>query len=132
MIRLRAFGIRTATDLEQTHFEAKNRGELETFLKILPCSEGTPQMPRIPVILDSIKDEEWMANLRYWHDPVHLVEQTFSWPIDPDARARAGAAGEAPCRPRRRLADAGSTSSVSSTARASSASAGSASGPSRT
>ncbi len=83
MIRLRAFGIRTATDLEQTHFEAKNRGELETFLKILPCSEGTPQMPRIPVILDSIKDEEWMANLRYWHDPVHLVEQTFSWPLIP-------------------------------------------------
>ncbi len=85
MVRLRAFGIRTATDLEQTHFEAKNRGELETFLQILPGTEGTPPIARISVILDSIKDEEWMANLRYWHDPEHLVEQTFTWPPAPAA-----------------------------------------------
>ena len=46
-------------------------------------------MPRISVILDTIKDEEWMANLRYWHDPVHLVEQTFSGRRCPPAPAPA-------------------------------------------
>ncbi len=87
MLRLRAFGIRTATDLEQAHFEAKNRGELEPFLQILPGSASSAPIPRISVILDSIKDEEWMANLRYWHNPEHLVEQTFTWPAAPAAPA---------------------------------------------
>jgi hypothetical protein len=83
IVRLRAFGIRTATDLEQAHFEATCRGELENFLMILPGAEASPPIARISVILDSIKDEEWMANLRYWHNPEHLVEQTFSWPVIP-------------------------------------------------
>ena len=94
---LRTFGIRTATDLEQAHWEAKNRGELDAFLQILPGDEGTPPIPRISVILDTLKDEEWMANLRYWHDPIHLVEQTFEWP--PPAPRPTGAA---PHRPRAR------------------------------
>jgi hypothetical protein len=80
MVRLRAFGIRTATDLEQAHWEAKNRGELKMFLQILPCWEGLPPVPRISVVLDTMRDEEWMANLRYWHDPTHLVVHTFEWP----------------------------------------------------
>ena len=32
------------------------------------------------MILDTLRDEEWMANLRYWRDPVHLVEGTVEWP----------------------------------------------------
>ena len=98
MVRLRAFGIRTATDLEQAHWEAKNRNELDLFLRILPCWEGMPDISRISIILDTIKDEEWMANLRYWHDPIHLVEQTFEWPPVPAAPAPAPAP---PRRPRR-------------------------------
>jgi hypothetical protein len=85
MLRLRSFGIRTATDLEQAHFEAKNRGELPQFLQILPGSASSAPIPRISVILDTIKDEEWMANLRYWHNPEHLVEQTLVWPPAPAA-----------------------------------------------
>ncbi len=104
--RLRAFGIRTATDLEQTHFEAKNRDELENFLMILPGAEASPPIARISVILDTIKDEEWMANLRYWHNPDHLVEQTFVWPLIPapvpEAEPRGGAPGQAQARPRQR------------------------------
>jgi hypothetical protein len=50
---------------------------------ILPGAEASPPIARISVILDAIKDEEWMANLRYWHNAEHLVEQTFSWPIVP-------------------------------------------------
>ena len=76
---LKAFGIRTATDLETAHLEAKQCDKLEAFLKILPPGgEGMP--PRISVILDTIRDEEWMANLRYWRNPVHLVEGTVEWP----------------------------------------------------
>jgi hypothetical protein len=76
---LKAFGIRTATDLEQAHWEATHRDDLEAFLKIVPpAGEGVP--PRLSVILDTLRDEEWMANLRYWRDPVHLVEGTVEWP----------------------------------------------------
>ena len=76
---LKAFGIRTATDLEQAHWEATHRGDLDAFLKILPAAgDGLP--PRLSVILDTLRDEEWMANLRYWRDPVHLVEGTVEWP----------------------------------------------------
>ena len=78
--RLRAYGIRTATDLEQAHWEATNRGQLDAFLDILPGFEGSPALPRLSVVLDTIRDEEWMTNLRYWRDPVHLVEQTVEWP----------------------------------------------------
>jgi len=79
LLCLKAFGIRTATDLEQAHWEATHRDELDAFLKILPpAGDGMP--PRLSVILDTIRDEEWMANLRYWRDPVHLVEGTVEWP----------------------------------------------------
>jgi hypothetical protein len=76
---LKAFGIRTATDLETAHLEAKQCEKLDAFLNILPpAGDGMP--PRISVILDTVRDEEWMANLRYWRNPVHLVEGTVEWP----------------------------------------------------
>jgi hypothetical protein len=98
--RLRAFGIRTATDLEQAHRGAVAQGEkdLGEFLQILPRFDGLPDIPRITVILTSISDEEWMQNLRWWHDPV-LVEETFVWP--PVTEESAGN-GEAPARRRTR------------------------------
>ena len=83
---LKAFGIRTATDLEQAHWEATHRDDLEAFLNIVPpAGEGKP--PRLSVILDTVRDEEWMANLRYWRDPVHLVEGTVEWPTPVSAVA---------------------------------------------
>jgi len=83
---LKAFGIRTATDLEQAHWEATHRDDLEAFLNIVPpAGEGKP--PRLSVIVDTVRDEEWMANLRYWRDPVHLVEGTVEWPTPVSAAA---------------------------------------------
>lgn len=83
---LKAFGIRTATDLEQAHWEATHRDDLQAFLNIVPpAGEGKP--PRLSVILDTVRDEEWMANLRYWRDPVHLVEGTVEWPTPVSAAA---------------------------------------------
>jgi len=91
--QLNAHGIRTATDLEQAHWEAKERGDLDTFLQIVPgLRAGTP--PRLSIILDTIRDEEWMANLRNWHKPVHLFEHTLDWP--PSAPAEAAAEPELP------------------------------------
>jgi hypothetical protein len=66
--RLRGFGIRTATDLVDTHRAAKRNGHEREFLAILPNSGQAPhkQLPRIRVILDALSDEPWMPYLRHW------------------------------------------------------------------
>ena len=65
--QLRGFGIRTATDLVDTHRAAKRRGREREFLRILPPvagARGAP--PRIRVILDALADEPWLPYLRHW------------------------------------------------------------------
>jgi hypothetical protein len=76
---LNGYGIRTATDLEQAYFE-RSPDEREEFVKILPSCDTESTLPRLSVIVDTLRDEEWMDNLRYWHDGSHLVEGTLWWP----------------------------------------------------
>jgi hypothetical protein len=85
---LRQYGIRTATDLlavweafghpvcndEKTAREKADdpvddgqSAARTSFLNILGGDEGKPK--RLSVILTAIDDEEWLENLRYWHDP---------------------------------------------------------------
>jgi hypothetical protein len=71
--RLRAYGIRTATDLEQTALAAKGRGdeEWEAFLRLLPPSRGEdprPAISRVRTILDALQVDEWMSELRRRRD----------------------------------------------------------------
>jgi hypothetical protein len=54
---LRAFGIRTATDLERTK---------DYLIKAL--GEDTPEADRLQVIYESLKDDEWLSHIRYWRD----------------------------------------------------------------
>jgi hypothetical protein len=64
---LRRLGIRTATDLIRAHRKAHERGpeDEDAFLQILGnAREGGAA--RLNVILDTVADEEWIANLLYW------------------------------------------------------------------
>jgi hypothetical protein len=71
---LRRHGIRTATDLVNAHRAAKKRGQEAEFLGLLPADRRAPGVQPMRVILDAIKDEEWMPGLTYWHSSVHQRE----------------------------------------------------------
>jgi hypothetical protein len=65
---LACYGIRTATDLLSACERAKCRGDdkQKEFWAILgETKPGRP--PRMQVIVDSMSDEEWITNLRFWH-----------------------------------------------------------------
>lgn len=80
---LRGNGILTAYQLETAHAKAAKRGEEAAFLSLLGRDAVGP--PRLRLILDAIRDEEWMDAIRYWHDPIHTREQTLRFPPDPVA-----------------------------------------------
>jgi hypothetical protein len=85
--RLRLHGIRTATDLEQAYAAALARdGDVEgdnvrELLDLLP-PEGDGEPPRLRVILDVVRDEEWMGALRYWREASQAREATLRYPED--------------------------------------------------
>jgi hypothetical protein len=62
LTQLRAHGIRTATELRQAYDEAQDK---QAFLKIVTAPPGKP--PVIPVVLDAIKNEDWIGPLMHWH-----------------------------------------------------------------
>jgi hypothetical protein len=78
MATLKSYGIHTATDLESAHDQAVARAsqgengkpksdELDAFMFLL----GKGPLSRVQVILDAIRDEQWMRNIRYWHEEEH-------------------------------------------------------------
>ncbi|MFL5351414.1 hypothetical protein [Archangium sp.] len=73
---LRRYGIRTVTDLLESYEKARRRGQEEAFLTLLSGKEPEKSIPRLRFLLDTIKDEQWVENLRYWHKshPVQEVE----------------------------------------------------------
>jgi hypothetical protein len=72
---LRRYGIRTVTDLLEASEKAEKRGEHDKFLELLsgPASNGS--IPRLRVVLDAIRDEEWVENLRCWHKTQAVREE---------------------------------------------------------
>jgi hypothetical protein len=62
---LRRYGIRTASDLVHACASATNGDE---FLKILGGEAGKPK--RLEVIIEAMKDEAWMDNIRFWHGDI--------------------------------------------------------------
>lgn len=66
---LRAYGIRTATDLVTAFKESAKRQRDGKLDDVLPTrSNGAGDRPsRIQVMYDVIRDEEWMPNLIRWH-----------------------------------------------------------------
>ena len=90
LTRLKTYGIHTATDLEAAHRYTAGRipkhgsgkpaeAELDAFLYLLgeATAGGGRPLPRIQVILDAIADEQWMPNLRYWHESCHDMLKTL-------------------------------------------------------
>lgn len=63
LAQLRDYGIRTATELRRAYDEAENQN---AFLTIVRTPSGRP--PIIKVVLDAIKEEEWMDALVHWRN----------------------------------------------------------------
>jgi len=63
LTQLRGYGIRTATGLRRAYDEAEDKN---AFLKIVATPPGRP--PIIKVVLDAIKEEDWMDALIHWHN----------------------------------------------------------------
>ncbi len=102
---LQEHGIHTATDLRNAYSGVKHRAgqqeagaaqrkasaaqkkagvpatELDAFLALLGSDgpDSDSRVYRLQVILDAIEDEEWMANLRHWHDQCHHAPKTLIW-----------------------------------------------------
>ncbi len=75
---LQTYGIRTASDLELTHRKAVNcRQNALEFEKLLGVGDQQA-VQRLPVILDALADDEWMPQIRHWHDTSYLRERPFT------------------------------------------------------
>jgi hypothetical protein len=74
---LRRYGIRTASDLVHAYTSATEDDKAATtrdeLLKILDADEGKPK--RLGVIVEAMKDEAWMDNIRFWHGHAGQPEQ---------------------------------------------------------
>ncbi|HYO68301.1 MAG TPA: hypothetical protein VEU33_19700, partial [Archangium sp.] len=75
---LRRYGIRTVTDLLEASEKAEKRGKHDEFLQLLsgPASNGS--IPRLQIVLDAIKDEEWVENHRCWHKTQAVREEVVN------------------------------------------------------
>lgn len=71
--RLREYGIRTATELEQAYAQMRQRAggqEPEALLRLLdapvPGELGESEIARLRLILDTLADDMWMPQIRNW------------------------------------------------------------------
>jgi hypothetical protein len=79
--QLRAYGIRTATDMEAAYQSAEERDsdELSKFLIILNNENAQPEsLSRVQTILDTLRDDDWMPYLRNWRELSQRSTQTFT------------------------------------------------------
>jgi len=97
--RLRSYGIRTATNLEQAVEASEQRGrpgqggkqdqpdaaEAGRLLGLLNEPTRGDEPLRIRVILDSLKDDEWLAAVRYWRKKGEVEEEVVT--LTPSAAA---------------------------------------------
>jgi hypothetical protein len=78
LLCLQTYGIRTASDLELTHKKAVScRKDVSVFEKLLGAGDQQA-VQRLPVILDALADDEWMPQIRHWHDTSYLREGPFT------------------------------------------------------
>jgi hypothetical protein len=77
LARLRESGLRTATDLEAAQAAAAARGP-EAEAKMLGLlDDARPGLSRLRLILDAMRDDEWMPCLRHWRDLCRFGEQAY-------------------------------------------------------
>jgi hypothetical protein len=77
--RLRAYGIRTATDLETAHDAAKLRSKAEDGEGLLRVLDASPDArpPRLRVVLDALHDDEWLTYVRHWRRTTDVVHEVI-------------------------------------------------------
>jgi hypothetical protein len=78
---LRRYGIRKVTDLLEASEEAEKRGKHQDFLELLSGEAPDGSIPRLQIVLDVIKDEEWVAQLRCWHKGQSVREEVLEVPV---------------------------------------------------
>ncbi|MFY0563396.1 hypothetical protein ACN28E_06085 [Archangium lansingense] len=77
---LRRYGIRTVTDLLEASEKAQKRGDHDKFLELMSGAAVNGGIPRLQVVLDAIKDEEWVEQLRCWHKTQIVREEVVDVP----------------------------------------------------
>ncbi|OJT25270.1 hypothetical protein BO221_13065 [Archangium sp. Cb G35] len=82
---LRRYGIRTVTDLMEASDRADKRSKHDEFLQLLSGSASNGSIPRLQIVLDAIKDEEWVENLRCWHKTQAVREEVVDVQAPPRA-----------------------------------------------
>jgi hypothetical protein len=80
---LRRYGIRTVTDLLEASEKAQKRGEHDDFLRLLSGTAPDGKIPRLQIVLDAIKDEEWVEQLRCWHKTQAVREEVVDVRVPP-------------------------------------------------
>jgi hypothetical protein len=79
--QLRAYGIRTATDLEAAYQAAEKRSqeELKNFLSILDNRDTLPApLSRVRIVIDTLRDDDWMTYLRNWRELSQRSTETLT------------------------------------------------------
>jgi hypothetical protein len=77
--RLRSYGIRTATDLERACAAAQVKGS-QYLTKLLAKLGGEPEAAepyRIEVVLETMRDDEWLTAIRHWREPVDFSKHVL-------------------------------------------------------
>jgi hypothetical protein len=77
--KLRSRGIRTASDLLVAADAAKCEPKRTALLGTLGTEDGCPLLE---TLIDAIRDDEWMRQIRDWHDPANRTERTLRYPTD--------------------------------------------------
>jgi hypothetical protein len=73
---LHTYGIRTATDLERAHRDAGSNAA--PFLQLLDGGQAPPPaVPRLQVILNTLRDDEWIAHVRQWRELSSGTQRTY-------------------------------------------------------
>ncbi|WP_375770170.1 hypothetical protein NR798_04570 [Archangium gephyra] len=77
---LRRYGIRTVTDLLEASAKAQTPEARAELIKLLSGPEANGTIPRLQVVLDTIEDEEWVAQLLCWHKSQKVREEVVDVP----------------------------------------------------
>ena len=80
--KLHEQGIRTASDLLSVYDAARQRGRASAAALVASLGPSNGGPPLLQTVVDAIADEEWIAQIRSWHDPKSQAIKTLRYPED--------------------------------------------------
>ena len=84
LLVLREIGIRTASDLLAAHTAACKRGPKDEEALLKTLGERNEQ-PVLRIVIDAISDDQWIPQIKDWHDFANREERTIRYPEDFDS-----------------------------------------------